>query len=190
MKQIFSIVMVVSAVSTGVFAGRPAAAGTEGYYTQPALHGDTLVFVSEGDLFTGTLAVGGGAGAGDQPIVAHRLTSGAGSEGRPIISPDGSTIAFSAQYDGNTDVFIMPIDGGAPQRLTFHPGRDVALGFSHDGRDVLFGSRRRNHFGRRELWKVRTDGGMPRPFGFGECSMAALNTSGKLVAFTQWSNEH
>src|SRR5262249_51918809 len=79
-------------------------AGTVGYYRQPALHGDTLVFVSEGDLWK--VHVKGG--------VATRLTSHPGEEGRPAISPDGMTLAFTAQYEGATEVYTMPLSGGRP----------------------------------------------------------------------------
>jgi len=165
-------------------ASHHALAGEPGYCVQPALHGNRVVFVSEGDLFTADIS-----NANDR-IIAHRLTSHGGTEGRPSISPDGTTIAFAAQYDGNIDVYIMPITGGAPKRLTFHPGPDIALGFSPGGREVLFRSGRMHHFGRDELWRVSTDGGMPERYDFGECSMAALNTSGKVIAFTRWSNEY
>ncbi|MGI9014183.1 MAG: S41 family peptidase [Phycisphaerales bacterium] len=155
-----------------------------GYYQQPAVHGNRLVFVSEGDLFTATLP-----DDVSSPIIAHRLTSDDGMESRPAISPDGRMIAFSAQYDGNTDVYIMPVDGGMPTRLTFHPGDDVCLGWAPDSNAVLFRSRRMHHFGRWELWQVRTTGGMPERFDFGECSLAAVNSGGKVIAFTRWSNE-
>ncbi|MFB3431167.1 MAG: S41 family peptidase [Phycisphaerales bacterium] len=83
--------------------------GTLGYYRQPAIHADTVVFVSEGDLWK--VGIGGG--------VATRLTSHDGVESFPVISPDGSRVAFSAQYEGPTEVYVMPISGGLPQRVTW-----------------------------------------------------------------------
>ena len=59
---------------------------------------------------------------------AQRLTTAVGSETGPIFSPDGSMIAFTGEYDGNQDVYIVPASGGAPRRLTFHPGPDEAVG--------------------------------------------------------------
>src|SRR5262249_40349393 len=88
------------------FSSLAAAAPPAGYYRQPALHKDTLVFVSEGDLWK--VSVNGG--------VATRLTSHPGEEGHPAISPDGQTVAFTAQYEGPTEVYTMPLDGGRPQR--------------------------------------------------------------------------
>ena len=128
-----------------------------GYYSQPALHANTLVFVSEGDLWTATLP----EASSEQPIIAHRLTSGDGDESRPQISPDGTSIAFTAQYEGNADVYIMPIDGGSPRRLTFHPSPELAAGWTADGSGVLFVSPAMNHFGRLELYRVSPSGGMP-----------------------------
>ena len=86
------------------------AQGVEGYYRYPAIHGETIVFSAEGDLWK----VGTGGG------VAQRLTTHAESEGYPAISPDGRTLAFSASYEGPTEVYTMPLDGGLPTRLTYN----------------------------------------------------------------------
>jgi tricorn protease len=75
----------------------------------PAIHGDQIVFGYAGDLFTV-------AGAGG---VARRLTSHEGYEMFPRFSPDGKWIAFTGQYDGNTEVYLMPAEGGVPKRLTY-----------------------------------------------------------------------
>ena len=76
----------------------------------PAIHGDKLVFGYAGDLYT-VSAKGG---------IARRLTSDEQSyEMFPRFSPDGKNLAFTAQYDGNTEVYVMPADGGAPRRLTY-----------------------------------------------------------------------
>src|SRR5918996_3204008 len=78
---------------------------------QPALSATQIVFVVAGDLWSVPRA------GGD----ARRLTTGVGVESSPSFSPDGSWIAFTAQYDGNTDVFVVPAEGGVPKRLTWHP---------------------------------------------------------------------
>ena len=101
-----------------------------GYYRFPAIHGDTVIFTAEGDLWA--VSVKGGA--------ARRLTSNPGEETRAAISPDGNTVAFSAEYEGPTDVYTMPVDGGLPQRRTWDSSALVA-GWTPDGR-VLYRTRR------------------------------------------------
>src|SRR5438045_2630764 len=94
---------------------------------------------------------------------ATRLTSGAGLETAPIFSPDGKHIAFTADYDGNLDVYVMPAEGGQPKRLTWHPGPDRAVGWTPDSKRVLFTSNRDNEtraFSGR-LFTVSLEGGHP-----------------------------
>lgn len=162
----------------------PIRAQEYGYAQQPALHDNRIVFTSEDDLWTATLR------EDDQPIIAHRLTTGLGLESRPAISPDGRWVAFTGAYDGNADVYIMPIDGGVPRRLTFHPERDLCVTWTPDSSSVVFHSPRAHHFGWPELWKISISGGMPEKYDFGPATLASLNDSGKVIAFTQWSNEH
>ncbi len=95
-----------------------------GYYRQPALGKDGLVFVAEGDLWK--VASAGG--------IATRLTSHAADELRPAISPDGAQVAFTGQYEGPTEVYVMPFAGGLPTRLTFDGARAVVVGWTPDGR--------------------------------------------------------
>src|ERR1700722_19503181 len=72
---------------------------------------------------------------------ARQLTTG-GHESGPQFSPDGKFITFTGEYDGNMDVFVMPAGGGEPRRLTWHPGADVAVGWTPDSKRVLFRSSR------------------------------------------------
>lgn len=107
---------------------------TLGYYRFPALHGDTIVFTAEGDLWQ--VPVTGGH--------AQRLTTHHGIESCAAISPDGAWVAFSAEYEGPTEVYIMPLRGGRPRRLTYE-GMDedsLVMGWTPDGR-VLY---RTDHF--------------------------------------------
>src|SRR5262249_30252115 len=81
--------------------------------------------------------------AGDRRIVdrkggdARRLTTDVGIETSPIFSPDGSLIAFTGEYDGNHDVFVVSAQGGMPRRVTAHPGGDEVVGWTRDGKRVL-----------------------------------------------------
>ncbi len=126
---------------------------------------------------------------------SEALTSDLGVETLPVFSPDGKTIAFSAQYDGNTDVYTIPISGGVPKRLTYHPGPDLVRGFTPDGK-VLFNSNR-NVFSNRhfQLFTVGLAGGMPDqlaiPHGFEAC----YSPDGTRIAYcperdvtAQWKN--
>ncbi len=115
------------AVASLALASIAAAQGVQGYYRQPAIHGDTIVFVAEGDLWR--VGVAGGR--------ATRLTSHPGEEGSPAISPDGKTLAFTAQYEGPTEVYTMPMDGGLPTRRTFDAGRAAVQGWTSDGRVIV-----------------------------------------------------
>ena len=73
---------------------------------------------------------------------ARRLTSFQGQSSNPKISPDGTTVAFSADYAGNTDVYTVPVSGGEPERLTWHPGADTVQGWTPDGTKIMFASGR------------------------------------------------
>jgi tricorn protease len=98
-------------LSVPLFAGAPADGAEQthrGYYRYPAVHGDAIVFTSEGDLWR--VSLHGGA--------AQRLTTSPGMESNSFISPDGSTVAFLANYEGPEEVYTMPITGGLPQRRT------------------------------------------------------------------------
>jgi tricorn protease len=97
-----------------------------GYYRYPAIHGDTIIFTAEGDLWT--VSRKGGE--------AKRLTSNPGTELLAAISPDGQTVAFSAHYEGPMDVYTMPVDGGLPQRRTWNGDAAVA-GWTPDGRVLV-----------------------------------------------------
>jgi tricorn protease len=102
-----------------------------GYYRFPALHGDTVVFTSEGDLWETTTQGG----------IARRLTTHLSEETRPAFSPDGTTIAFSASYEGPTEVYTIPAAGGLPVRRTFEGGGASVVGWTPDGK-ILYTTRR------------------------------------------------
>ena len=89
---------------------------------------------------------------------ARQLTTG-GHEGLPVFSPDGNWIAFTGQYDGNIDVFVMPAEGGEPRRLTWHPAADIAVGWTPDGKRVLFHSGRESYADFDRLYTVPVEGG-------------------------------
>ncbi|HUO16993.1 MAG TPA: PDZ domain-containing protein [Verrucomicrobiae bacterium] len=71
---------------------------------------------------------------------ARRLTSDIGEDTDPAFSPDGSMVAFTGEYDGNKDVYVVPAAGGVPKRLTYHPADDLVVGWTPDGKRILYGS--------------------------------------------------
>src|SRR6266513_2878933 len=89
---------------------------------------------------------------------ARQLTTG-GHEGLPVFSPDGKWIAFTAMYDGNADVFVMPAEGGEPRRRTWHPAADIAVGWTPDGKRILFHSAREAYADFDRVYTVAAEGG-------------------------------
>jgi tricorn protease len=74
--------------------------------------------------------------------MARRVTSFQGQTSNPHFSPDGKWIAFSGEYAGNLDVYVVSADGGEPKRLTWHPGADNTQGWTPDGKSIMFSSSR------------------------------------------------
>ena len=120
------ILLTLGSASSTCWGQKPdGVAGTMGYYRQPTLRGDTLIFVAEGDIWKASLARAKDGGA-----VATRLTSHAGEEANPKLSPDGTMVAFTAQYEGPTEVYVMSVAGGRPTRLTYDAARASVVGWS------------------------------------------------------------
>jgi tricorn protease len=118
----------------------------------PALSKTQIVFAYGGSLWSV------GRDGGD----ARRLVVGdPGTAGGPVFSPDGTQVAFTGNFDTNPDVYVVPAAGGEPRRLTTHPGNDVALGWSPDGRRILFRSTRASYARHEMLFTVPAEGGFP-----------------------------
>jgi tricorn protease len=153
--------------------------------TQPAISKTHVAFVYAGDLWV----------AGLDGRNVRRLTSVQGAS-NPAFSPDGSLVAFTAQYEGNADVYIVPVAGGVPTRLTWHPGRDVVQGFTPDGSAVLFTSGRMAFTGAHtQLFTVPVKGGSPTQLEIPNASRAAFSPDGTRLgynplpeAFGQWKH--
>lgn len=98
--------------------------GFEGYYQHPDIHGETVVFAAEGDIWS--VSTDGG--------LARRLTSHPGEEMHPMISPDGQTLAFTARYEGPGELYTMPLTGGIPIRWTYEAEYSRASTWDPDGK--------------------------------------------------------
>jgi len=139
----------------------------------PTVSKTAIVFGFAGDLWS-VPRTGGDA---------SRLTSSPGTESDPFFSPDGSTIAFTGQYDGNTDVFIVPADGGVPKRLTAHPDADNVVGWTPDGKSVIFSSTMISPTDYPRLFTVSINGGVPKPLPFPAGVEASMSPDGKRLAY-------
>ncbi len=138
----------------------------------PTLNRAQIVFVYGGYLWT--VPRGGGE--------ARQLTTG-GHEGLPAFSPDGNWIAFTGQYDGNIDVYVMPADGGEPRRLTWHPAPDVVVGWTPDSKKVLFYSPREAYADFDRLYTVPVEGGWPEVLPMWRAENAWYSPDAKRIAY-------
>ncbi len=127
---------------------------------------------------------------------AQRLTDNAARDQFPRFSPDGSTIAFSSNRDGNYDVFTIPATGGKPRQLTFHTAADNVVGWTNDGKKVVFSSTRGNGAfpSVATLWEAPADGGIETPISTDWGSSASFSQDGSKMAFSRhpgvWSRKH
>src|SRR4030042_1131873 len=122
---------------------------------QPAISQSRIAFVYANTLWVGALDGG----------TPRQLTTDIGVEYSPVFSPDGKWIAFSAQYDGNLDVYLVAVEGGIPRRLTGSPGPDLVQGFTADGGSVYFVSTRSAATrATLALFKVSVEGGFPEEY--------------------------
>ena len=119
---------------------------------------------------------------------ARRLTSDVGIEIDPVFSPDGTMIAFTGEYDGNQDVYVIPVAGGIPKRLTSHPGADQAVGWTRDGKRVLFRSTRNSFSGFNRLFTVGVDGGLPEEIPLPMAEQGSYSSDSSHMAYVPYSN--
>ncbi|PRZ00056.1 tricorn protease [Marinilabilia salmonicolor] len=154
----------------------------------PGISNDKIVFTYAGDLYT--VDIEGG--------IARKITSHNGMEMFARFSPDGSKIAFTGQYDGNTEVFVVPAEGGVPKRLTFTAtlGRDdvadrmgpnnIVIAWTPDSKNIVFRTRKNtfNSF-KGQLYKVSVEGGMPEQLPFPEGGFSSFNADGGKLAYNR-----
>jgi len=146
----------------------------QGYYRFPAIHGDIIVFTAEGDLWR-VSAKGG---------VAQRLTTHPGMEEFAVISPDGKTVAFTAEYEGASEVYVMPLVGGVPTRLTFDGSAKRVAGWTPDGR-VLYATTSFSTLPSWQLVTVDLQAGERRLLPLAQANQGVFESDGKRLFFTR-----
>ena len=159
--------------------GKVSAASAPLLLQHPTLSRDAIAFDFAGEIWT--VARDGGT--------ARRLVAGQGRNSGPLFSPDGSLVAYTGTYDENADVYVAPAAGGQPTRLTYHPGLDVPVGWTPDGKSVLFFSARKTYRDLMQLYTVAATGGpateIPLPSG----ESASFSGDASHVAYvphSQW----
>lgn len=152
----------------------------------PSTNGTDVVFTYAGDLYRAPLSGG----------EAQRLTSHVGCEIFPHYSPDGKSIAFTGQYDGNTEVYLIPSDGGEPQRLTYTStnSRDdlgdrmgpnnIVMTWSRDGKEIVYRNRIGDGF-EGKLWRIGKEGGMSEALPLPEGGFCSYSPDGKKLAYNR-----
>ncbi len=145
---------------------------------QPTISKDNVVFAYARDLWVVSRAGG----------TARRLTSSPGVESGPRLSPDGRWVAFSGQYEGNVDVYVISIDGGMPTRLTWHPGGDRVLDWHPDGERILFASGRDSSTPVDRLVLVKVTVGPEEALPVPRVSHAQFNADASRIAYTAISD--
>jgi tricorn protease len=151
----------------------------------PDIHDDKVVFTYGGDLWTASTSGG----------EAARLTAHPGVEVFAKFSPDGKWIAFTGQYDGDEQVYVIPATGGVPRQLTFYPSRgplparwgydNQVYGWSPDGKSVVFRSLRDSfELADSRLYTVSKDGGMPEPLPMPKSGAGDISPDGKQVVYS------
>ncbi len=145
---------------------------------KPTVSKTQIAFSYGGDLWTVDRS------GGD----ARRLTSDVGIEIDPVFSPDGSMIAFTGEYDGNEDVYVVPAAGGVPKRLTSHPSPDQVVGWTRDGKRIIFRSPRDSYSGFTQLYTVGLDGGLPEVLPLPMAVDGAFSPDNSHLAYVPFTN--
>ena len=157
----------------GVLCSVLSAAPEVHFLQRPTLGQTDIVFSYSGDLWR----------VSRQGGTAVRLTAGTGFETEPVFSPDGKTIAFTGEYEGNVDVYTIPAAGGIPKRITHHPDADRVVGWSPDGKRILFRSNRTSHSRYTQLFSVSAEGGLPDTLPLPMACMGQYSPDGNRMVY-------
>ncbi|MDQ6831721.1 MAG: protease, partial [Gemmatimonadota bacterium] len=126
--------------------------------------------------------------------VARQLTTFQGQTESPKLSPDGRWVAFSAEYGGNMDAYVVAVEGGEPRRLTWHPGPDIVQGWTPDGKSIVFSTTRASDApsGMPRFFTVPAAGGIEEPMAMPRAYQGKISPDGKRLAYrmnNSWDEE-
>jgi tricorn protease len=145
---------------------------SQGYVRYPTIHQDSIVFVSEDDLWLVSSAGGR----------AERLTAGVAEVSYPRFSPDGTQLAFVGREEGPSEIYVMPAPGGPASRLTFQDASSKVAGWSPDGAEILYASNAGQFAMRFEvIYSISPIGGEPRQLPFGLANAISYGPHGGIV---------
>src|ERR1022692_4745730 len=187
----FFAFIVIGSVVVSVIGGACLAAAQEAPEGRllrfPDIYKEKIAFMYGGDLWLASSAGG----------TARRITSHPGRELFPKFSPDGKWLAFTGQYDGNFNVYVMPSDGGQPKQLTFYQSQaqplsdrmgilNQVIGWTPDGKDIIFLSRRDASNGWiKRPYTVSAQGGLPQPMFMDEGGLLSYSPDGNKIAYNR-----
>jgi tricorn protease len=190
MHRVLRIVRFVLCFAAAAGLASGAASGQTRLLRFPDIHGDKVVFTYAGDLWTAPSSGG----------TATRLTAHPGLELFAKFSPDGKWIAFTGQYDGDEQVYVIPATGGVPKQLTFYPARgpfpprwgydNQVYGWTPDGKSVFFRSLRDGwDHGQSRIYTVPVTGGLGEPLPMPWSGGADLSPDGRKVVYTPFARD-
>jgi len=159
-------------LALALFLSAPAVGfAEEGYFRFPAHKGDSVFFVAEGDIWSASLNGG----------KAQRLTTHTGQETRPVVSPDGRWLAFSAAYEGQSDAYVMPVEGGLPKRIAFEGGAPV--GWTPRGEVIYACDSNKGPSRQRVLVQINPNTLARTPLPLADANDACMDGSGRFLYF-------
>ncbi len=141
----------------------------------PSVHGDEVAFTYASDIWIANIHGG----------YARHVTTSPGQEVKAQFSPDGTEIAFTGQYDGGTDVYVMPTNGGEPKRLTYEPAANTCEAWTPNGKIAYVSTYGALNARQQRLWLVDPKGGLPISTPVLEAADVCFSPDGHKVAYNR-----